>query len=88
MYEYKDDYYDFLLFMLKTDLSKQIFHKNHKVSYKDKIIELKSIIEDNYYNECIRNVKINTLGLGRKVLVIIRRLRLYFLLPLYSKFVN
>ena len=88
VYEYKDDYYDFLLFMLKTDLSKQIFHKNHKVSYKDKIIELKSIIEDNYYNECIRNVKINTLGLGRKVLVIILRLRLYFLLPLYSKFVN
>lgn len=80
---YRQNYYDFLLAMMTSYVTQEIFHQNNKSNIIEKIRLFKEIANDEYYAECIKNVDKKKIGKGRRLLVNICRTRLYSLVIIY-----
>ncbi len=81
--DYPKNYFYFLTIRLLHRANKNyLFCSRYNLSKKERKSILHNMINDDLYHESIWGIKIGSLGIGRRILVILLRLKLYFLLPL------
>ena len=74
---YKQNYCDFLLYLLGMCIRKEILHKANTATFAQKICLFKEIISNEYYIECFKSVDKKKLGKGRRLLVDIYQYKMY-----------
>lgn len=79
-YSCKNEYCSYVVYLLNCLLIKYIFNKQNNLKYVEKIRIIKELVKKEEYAEPIKNVKLMTLSMRKRILVILLRCRFYFLL--------
>lgn len=81
--EYKQLYFEYVAKILLGIIRMQIYHSENKDGTSQKRETVKTIVKNKYFEECIQKVELNRLHKDRKLLIIILRNKMYYLIHPY-----
>ncbi len=83
----RNHFYFLVIRLLNRSFHTYVFNKKYDFCFKEQLNMIKDFYKEPIYREAIKNIKLNCLGRGRKIMVILYRMRLYLLiLLLYKKY--